>query len=213
MDEKTIAIRLVEHGLKLFEAEKKPIPFTKNEDADRLLNNLTDHPHAFVLGCIMDRQIKSERAWIIPYRFKEKLGGFSMDLLNKLSQEDVRSIMLRPEPLHRYVEKMSSYFFNGIAHVRDCYRGNAADIWTHSPSSATVIYRFLEFEGVGPKIATMATNILAREFKVKLSDYYSVDISADVHVRRVFSRLGLTHANPTVDQVVFRARSLHPEFP
>ncbi|RMF00953.1 MAG: iron-sulfur cluster loop, partial [Alphaproteobacteria bacterium] len=81
------------------------------------------------------------------------------------------------------------------------------------PSSAMVVYRFLEFSGVGPKIATMAANILARSFKIPMADYYSIDISADVHVKRVFERLGLVDADPSVDQVIYRARSLNPEFP
>ena len=76
-----------------------------------------------------------------------------------------------------------------------------------------VVFRFLEFEGVGPKIANMAANILARDFKVPFSDYFSIDISADVHVRRVFGRLGLTRPNATIEQLIFRARSLNPKFP
>src|SRR5690554_7296394 len=62
--------------------------------------------------------------------------------------------------------------------------------WRGNPSSAAVVYRFLQFDGVGPKIATMATNILARDFKIPMSDYYSVDISTDVHILRVLRRSG-----------------------
>ncbi|MDH3639691.1 MAG: iron-sulfur cluster loop, partial [Gammaproteobacteria bacterium] len=86
-------------------------------------------------------------------------------------------------------------------------------IWKSKPSSATVVYRFLEFEGIGPKISTMNANILARHFKIEFSDYYSVDVSSDVHVRRVFERLGLIPAGASNAQVIFRARSLHPSFP
>ena len=39
----------------------------------------------------------------------------------------------------------------------------------------------------------MATNILARQFKIPMSDYYSVDISLDVHIQRVLKRLGYNH--------------------
>ena len=59
----------------------------------------------------------------------------------------------------------------------------------------------------------MAANILARRFKVEFSDYFSIDVSADVHVRRVFARLGLVPEKASVEQTVFRARALHPEFP
>lgn len=121
--------------------------------------------------------------------------------------------MAEPEPLHRFVEKMSGFFFSAVQHLADQYHSQASLIWSDRPSSATVVYRFLEFDGIGPKIASMAANILARDFKVPFADYYSIDISADVHVRRVFGRLGLTPPDATIDQLIFRARGLHPEFP
>ncbi len=121
--------------------------------------------------------------------------------------------MTKPEPLHRFPERMSGNLYEAIHLINEVYAGDASNIWRGKPSSAEVVYRFLEFQGVGPKIATMATNILARSFKVPLSDYYSVDVSADVHVRRVFYRLGLVNQDATIEEVIYRARSLHAEFP
>ena len=66
---------------------------------------------------------------------------------------------------------------------------------------------------MGPKIATMAVNLLARNFKVQFADYYSVDISADGHVRRVFGRLGLCAPDAEVEQIIYKARALYPKFP
>ena len=76
-----------------------------------------------------------------------------------------------------------------------------------------MIYRFLGFDGVGPKIGSMAANILARDFKIPFAEYFSIDISADVHVRRVFARLGLCTADASVERVIYKARSLYPKFP
>lgn len=205
--------KLVERGQKLFHAPKQLNQFTKTPEADALLNDLEKYPHAFVLACIMDRQMKSEKAWIIPYRFAQQLGGFPMATLQKLSLPEVNRIMSRPEPLHRYVEKMSRLFHLGVQRISREYASDASRIWMEKPSSAEVVYRFLEFDGVGPKIATMAANILAREFKIPFADYFSIDISADVHIRRVFGRLGLAPADASVEQVIYKARALHPEFP
>jgi endonuclease III len=174
--------------------------------------NLNNYPHAFVLGCIMDRQIEAERAWIIPYRFKQKLGDFSFETLTSLSQDRIMELMTKPDHLHWLSEKMSRNFHFAIRLIEEKYSGDASLIWSKNPSSAEVVYRFLEFRGVGPKIATMATNILAREFKIDFSDYYSIDISADALVKRVFKRLGLVKKKD-VNTVIFKARALNPEFP
>ncbi|QCQ21261.1 endonuclease III domain-containing protein [Desulfoglaeba alkanexedens] len=213
MNEKSIRDRLVEHGQTLFRAPKQPVSFTKEPQADALLNDLDNHPHAFVLACVMDRQVKAERAWLIPYRISEKIGGFSVQKLSELSQQEVNRLMREPEPLHRFVDTMAHNFHSAVQRIKNDYGGDAALIWKGEPSSAEVVYRFLEFDGVGPKIGSMATNTLARDFKIPFSDYYSIDISADVHVRRVFSRLGLCAADVTVEQVIYKARSLYPEFP
>jgi len=213
MNERPIRRLLVKRGADLFRAPKAFIRFTRHDEADALLNNLDEYPHAFVLSCVMDRQMKAERAWMIPYRFQEKLGDLSMKTLLGLSLADVQKLMAEPEPLHRFVDKMSGFFFSCVQRLANVYQSRASLIWSDRPSSATVVYRFLEFDGVGPKIASMAANILAREFKVPFADHFSIDISADVHVRRVFGRLGLTPLNATVDQLIFRARGLHPEFP
>jgi len=213
MNENSIRDRLVEHGERLFRAPKQPIQFTKDPDADALLNDLENCPHAFVLACVMDRQIKAERAWLIPHRISEKIGGFSMQALSVLSQSDVNRLMREPEPLHRFVDTMADHFHSAVQRIKNNYEGNAAHIWEGKPSSAEVVYRFLEFDGVGPKIGNMAANTLARDFKIPFSDYYSIDISADVHVRRVFSRLGLCAPHVTVEQVIYKARAIYPEFP
>jgi endonuclease III len=213
MNETFIRDKLVEHGQALFRAPKQLIQFTREPRADGLLNDLTNHPHAFVLACVMDRQVKAEKAWLIPYRITEKIGGFSMQALVALSRAELYRLMTEPEPLHRFVDTMTDHLHSAVQRIKNDYAGYAARIWTGKPSSAEVVYRFLEFEGVGPKIASMAANILAREFKIPFADYYSIDISADIHVRRVFARLGLCAGDASTEQVIYKAKALHPEFP
>ena len=213
MNEKRIRHRLVQKGRALFHAPRQLIQFTGNPNADALLNDLATFPHAFVLACLMDRQIKAEKAWLIPLRISEKVGDFSMSTLASLTREDVTDLMTRPDPLHRFVDTMAGIFWSGVQRIRTDYADDASKIWANTPSSAEAIYRFLQFEGAGPKIASMAVNILAREFKIPFSDYYSVDISADVHVKRVFARLGISPSSVSEEQVRYKARALCPDFP
>ena len=210
----TDAIRkLIQKGRELFEAPKAPVKFTGNADADRILNDLENYPHAYVLACVMDRQIKAERAWIIPYRFSQKLDGFQFSKLSSLSEDQIRKLMSEPEPLHRFVDEMSKNFHLAVKTIESKYSGNAENIWSDTPSSAELVYRFLELRGVGQKIGTMAANILARDFKIPLKDRYSIDISVDVQVRRVFERIGFVEQGCSNEQIIYRARAINPEFP
>jgi endonuclease III len=161
----------------------------------------------------MDRQIRAELAWIIPYEISKRLGSFEFSHIASLSLSDVEQVMHEPEPLHRFPEAMSRNLYEAIQTIKDSYNGYAANIWLGEPSSAEIVYRFLQFRGIGPKIATMTANILAREFKIRMKDYYSIDISVDVHVRRVFGRLGLAREGASNEELIYKARAINPEFP
>ena len=57
---KEIPNMLIRQGEQLLAQPYRKIEFTGNSKADDLLNDLKNYPHAFVLACIMDRQIKAE---------------------------------------------------------------------------------------------------------------------------------------------------------
>lgn len=203
---------LIQEGKELLNQPYKKIEFTKNPEADNLLNNLKKYPHAFVLACVMDRQINAERAWMIPYRISKAIGGFKFSKLISLKPESIKTIFKRRN-LHRFNEVMAENFYLAIQKIHKGYNSNASDIWKSRPRSAAVVRKFLEFKGVGVKIATMATNILAREFKIPMKDYVCIDISPDVHVKRVFKRLGFMSQDASNDELIYCARELNPEYP
>jgi endonuclease-3 len=207
-----IAAELVQRGRRLFDAPVTPTIFTKEPSADALLNDLVNHPHAFVLACVMDRQITAERAWAIPYRVAQSVGGFSIGRLLKVTPARLKRLFARLH-LHRFPDTMSRNFAGAVRLIHTEYEGRADRIWQDRPPSAELVFRFLQFDGIGPKIATMAANILARNFKVPLADHFSIDVSADVQVRRVFWRLGLVGEGASTDAVIYRARALNPQFP
>lgn len=83
----------------------------------------------------MDRQIKAERAWCIPLRIMEKLGDCSMSTLLQQSEDDVKTLMTRPEPLHRYANKMANLFFKAVQLINQQYNADASLIWDERPST------------------------------------------------------------------------------
>src|SRR4030067_1539430 len=100
---------LIEQGYKILKQPYEKIIFTENKVADDLLNNLKDVPHAFVLACIMDRQIEAERAWLIPYEISKELGDFSFPKLFQLNLNQTKKIFEKKQ-LHRFNSIMAENF-------------------------------------------------------------------------------------------------------
>ena len=53
---------------------------------------------------------------------------------------------------------------------------------------------------------------MARDFGVNLKNFHSIDIAYDVHVRRIFLRMGLAD-NDNIKDVTASARKIYDEFP
>jgi len=212
MNKDEIVKILIQKGKELFNRPYKKIQFTKNSEADDLLNNLKEYPHAFVLACLMDRQIKAEKAWLIPYEISKEIGGFEFSKLLRLNLSQIERIF-QIKNLHRFNDIMANFFYLAIQKIHNDYYDNVSSLWNNKPRSATVVRKFSEFKGAGIKIATMAANILAREFKIPMKDYICIDISPDVHVKRVFKRLGFILKNASNEELIYCARELNPEYP
>ncbi|MBN2858086.1 MAG: iron-sulfur cluster loop [Candidatus Delongbacteria bacterium] len=194
------------------EVDSQTVHFTEIEEIDNYLNDLENYPHAFVLACMMDRQIKAEKAWKIPFVVSDKFGAKDIIDLSKIDLNEYVKLF-ESEKLHRFNKQMAEIFYEAVLRICNVYKNDASKIWSDKPSSASVVYRFLEFKGSGIKISTMAANILARQFKIPFSDYYSIDISPDVHIKRVMKRFGYVPENADNDKIIYKARELNPEFP
>ena len=186
--------------------------FVKENECNKYLNDLENTPHLFVLACLMDKQMDAERAWSIPYKVCKVIGSFDVEDLYKVSLKEYEDIF-ENNHLHRFNKDAAKTFYLCVKAIVEEYDGDASNIWANSPSSATVVYRFLQFYGAGIKISTMATNILVRDFHIPMSDYYSIDISPDVHIIRITKRTGLVDQDASREAIVYKAREMNPEFP
>jgi endonuclease III len=130
-----------------------------------------------------------------------------------LSNKEVTALFVKAPPLHRLKGKMADVFYAAVQQIREQYSGDASRIWKERPSNATIVRQFLEFKGAGPKIATMAANILVRDFKIPVSDKHSIDVSVDVQVHRTFERLGLVREGAANEELIYAARELNPAYP
>jgi len=208
--------KIVKILINRYEAYKrKPYPFIDDIEAieaNKFLNDIENNPHVFVLACLMDRQIPTRRAWIIPQKVSNELNTYNFKKWANMKKKVYIDIFNR-EKLHRFNTNMANIFYDGIQRIKEKYNGDASEIWRGKPSSSSVVRRFLEFNGCGIKIATMAANILATKFKIPFSDYFSIDISPDVHIKRVLPRMGLIPFDLSPEMLMYMTRELYPKFP
>ena len=129
-----IAAELIQRGQRLFNAPATPVSFTNEAGPDGLLNDFANYPHAFVLACVMDRQIKAERAWAIPYRLAQALGDFSLERLVDVTPKRLKSLFVRLQ-LHRFPDTMSRNFSEAVHRIHLAYDGRADRIWKGRPPS------------------------------------------------------------------------------
>lgn len=188
------------------------VEFTNNSKWDALMNNLNSFPHLFVLGCLGDKQIKAEKAWAIPMKIGEEIGGFEFDKFQDLSLAKIQELFVS-NSFHRFNVDVANQYFEAIQKIKSEYNGDAKRIWETTNSSAAIYGRFLQFKGVGQKIASMAVNILLRHFKIEISDKQWIDVSPDRHVIRVFKRTGIIRPEASKEEIIWKAREINPSYP
>ena len=195
-----------------FEKDFNEMHYSDVKEANDLVLDLENTPEAFFIGCLMDRRIKAERAWTIPWIIKQhfstldikSLGQYSLWIWQKFFNE---------KNLHRTNNVMAELLYLAIKKVNTEYDGDVRNIWNDTADAKIIVDRFMAFKGIGVKIATMAVNILYRDYNLPLDDLSGLDISPDVQVLKVFYRLGLIDDRSNIDSVIQKARELNPEFP
>jgi len=161
---------------------------------------------------IFDQGIKAEKAWTAPYILKQRLGHFDIEKIIDEGLDALTSVFLQKPFLHRFPRNMAKYIFESCILLRDKYSSDATNIWNDKPQTSVLQKRFEEFKGIGQKKASMATNIIVRDFHVPAQDYKGIDVSYDIHVRRVFLRTGLAQKDE-MNHIVNVARKLSPDYP
>jgi len=161
--------------------------FSGTPAADELLER---DPNAFLVGVLFTQGIPAERAWQAPYLLCLRLGTLEPAYLSKHADE-VRAAVQSKPMLHRFKETLPRWIVSAADRLETHYDGDAAAIWQSGSSVLDVIERLSAFDGIGRKKAVMATEILARHFRVPFTDREAGQVAFDIHVRRVFLRSGL----------------------
>ncbi len=169
--------------------------------------------NAFLIALICDQSVKEEIAWRLPYRLSERLGYFDFKkILSENNIETLESTIKKKPALHRFPKKVAEYIYSAICDVVKIYEGDVSLIWKEDNDAGHVIEKFKKFKGISHKKAALGVLLLMREFNLKFSNLEQVGIAADVHVTRVFSRMGLIEKEMP-ELVIEKAKKINPKFP
>lgn len=174
---------------------------------------IEENPFAFALAAVLDRGTKSEIIWTIPYYLQKKIGNPTPQFFVQRSIEELgmifRSLPYKPRYITdapRTVRELSQIV------IKD-YNGDVKRIW-QDKTSTYVKATFQRIYGVGPGIASMIVLLLEKCFKIHFTDldHRTMDVKPDVHIVRVFHRLGFISV-PDKTKALIAARNLNPEYP
>jgi endonuclease III len=200
-------VHLLEFGKQIRPRELFPALHTK---ATLIIE---ENPFAFALAAVLDRGIKAEIIWTIPYYLHKQLGEVSPRQFVNMSNEELERIFRNLPAKPRYVTDAPRTVKELSRIVLNEYGGDVTNIWRNKTASYVKAV-FQRIYGVGPGISSMIVLLLERYFGVHFTDldHRTMDVKPDVHIVRVFSRLGfISEANET--EALRAARRLNPEYP
>ncbi len=184
--------------------------FTANKEAEKLVKK---DWNAFLFAVIFDQQKRAEDVWAIPLELRKRLGHLNVYKISVMNIRSLIKIFRTPTVLHQYVNKMPSWAKSACKKLIGEYKGKTENIWKNTKEAKEIIRRFEDFEGIGQKKATMATNFLADYFNIPITGRRNIDISVDEMIQRVFKRLGLVTKDASKCDIITKARILRPSFP
>ena len=169
------------------------------------------NPFAFLIAVAFDRGMPWQKAWRIPAEI-DRQGCLDPARLASMGETELIGLLDGLAVRPRYGAKQGARTLSDAAClVWERFGGDADAIWKDA-SPAEVEKTLQEIHGLGAGIASMATRILRDDFDCFRGQERQIDVKPDVHLLRVFRRVGLID-DDSANEAVRTARRLNPEFP
>lgn len=168
--------------------------------------------NAFLFGLISDSSVKAEIAWSLPYRLKNRLHHFDLNIIANMDIEELTNIIKVTPALHRYPSNIAKYIKFAAQLLISRYDSDASNIWSNGASAAEIVSRLEEFKGISHKKAALGSLLLVRDLGIDIKDKENINLAYDIHIRRICLRAGFC-AQDTIEEVTAAGRHILPEFP
>ncbi|MEO5940526.1 MAG: HhH-GPD-type base excision DNA repair protein [Candidatus Limnocylindrales bacterium] len=135
------------------------LPFTGNEDADRLL---VSDPLALLIGFALDQQVPLQKAFSGPLELSRRIGTLDARTIATMDAEALETAFRTPPALHRFPNSMAKKVRDLAAYLVERYDGDAARIWREAADGKDLYGRLRDLPGFGPMKAETLVAILGK---------------------------------------------------
>jgi uncharacterized HhH-GPD family protein len=146
-------------------ARPKALPWTENDDANRLL---ASDDLALLIGMLLDQQFPMEKAFLGPYLLKERLNGrLDAATIAGYEPDAFTEIFKGPPAIHRFPGSMAQRTQAVCNALLDAYGGEASQLWTEAADAKDVLKRLRALPGFGEAKARIFVGILGKRMGVR----------------------------------------------
>jgi uncharacterized HhH-GPD family protein len=141
----------------------KALNWTEDEAACKLVAH---DPVAFIIGFLLDQQVKVQMAFRGPLLLKERLGHLDPERIANTDPELLEAAAREKPPIHRYPASMAKRIQQCMEFLVERYDGDAARIWTEATDLHDLRARICELPGFGKMKSITVSAVIARQFKM-----------------------------------------------
>lgn len=149
-------------------ARPETLELTTDPEANRLV---AQDPSAFLIGWILDQQVKIQQAFAAPLRLRERIGSIEPSHIASMPVEELVQAFIEKPVLHRYGRSMAERVHAAMKVVVDEYGGDPERIWLEAEDGADVERRLVAIPGFGKAKAPAVAAMLARRFGLPITGW------------------------------------------
>ena len=140
------------------------LPFTGNDEADRLLE---EDPLALLIGFELDQQVTLQKAFSGPYELRRRIGTLDAARIAQMDPEKLAAAFRERPALHRFPGNMAGRTQILCQTIVREYGGDAGRVWREAKSGRDLEARLLALPGIGEMKAKTLIAILGKRLGVK----------------------------------------------
>lgn len=144
------------------------LELTTNPEANRLIAR---DPAAFLIGWILDQQIKVQQAFAGPLELQRRIGSIDPAAIAAMPEDAFIEAFTRQPTLHRYGGSVGRRVRDCMQTIVDAYDGDAERVWIDVEDYTELKRRLLALPGFGPTKAPAVAAMLARRFGLPITGF------------------------------------------